>query len=104
MPRFKLRAAAAAATFTVVLAAAGQASPAHAATNDHRYQQTVGSRVHYGPSTFCGDSLGVYNGYQAAADAAIKRWDFAAANRALDEAAKWKDDAASQGCAWPYAT
>ena len=106
MSTHKLRGIAAAALFTVALAG-GPVSAAHATKNDGRYAKTVGLRVLAGSLTtysgYCGDTLVGYQGANADADGAINRWDFAAANRALDSAAKFKQDAASHGCAWPSA-
>jgi hypothetical protein len=103
MSTHKFRGIAAAALFTVALAG-GPVSAAHATKNDGRYAKTVGSRFHLtGPSSWCGDTLSAYQADQSAANAAINRWDFAAANAYLDDAAKWKSDADSVGCAWPYA-
>ncbi len=105
MSTHKLRGIAAAALFTVALAG-GPVSAAHATKNDGRYAKTVGSRFlggSMGPSSFCGDTLGEYQSDQSAANAAINRWDFAAANAYLDDAAKWKHDADGAGCAWPFA-
>ena len=105
MSTHKLRGVAAAALFCVALGG-GPVAAAHATKNDGRYAKTVGSRVLAGTltnSSYCGDTLDQYHHYDNQANAAINRWDFAAANTALDEAARWKSDAASQGCAWPSA-
>lgn len=104
MSTLKLRAAAASALFCLALA--GPATSAHAMKNDGRYAKTVGSRVLAGSltnSSYCGDTLDQYNYFNNQANGFIAQWQFGKANQALDEAAKWRSDAASQGCAWPSA-